>query len=411
MTATPMTISQSHARRLAISRQFLSASRPPAGDEGVRAVCRSLRFLQLDPVSVVARSHELVLWSRLGAQGVAAFDGVFRRDRWLFEYWAHAAAIVLSEDYPLHRLAMDAYPGPGRERVAEWIEANDKLRRHVLDRLGEGEPLPTDAFEDCATVDWQSSGWSNGRNVEKMLGLLWRQGEVMIAGRTAGRRLWGLPEACLPADVVREPLSPRAMVTTAVEHTLRARGLTRALDIKQYFVPGQYTDLPEVLDALTQQGRIQQLRIADGPVSETWYVHADSLSELEAIRADEWEGRTALLSPFDNMIIDRRLTERLWAFDFRIEMYVPKAQRKYGYYVLPILHGDRLVGRVAPRVDRRRRVLTVEGLWLEPDVKPTAALRRAITAQLADLAAFVGADAINHEGAMPDRWRSTLSAV
>ncbi|WP_181799552.1 winged helix-turn-helix domain-containing protein [Kitasatospora acidiphila] len=405
-----MAVSQAQARRLAISRQLLSGARPPAGAEGVRAVCRSLRFLQLDPISVVARSHELVLWSRLGAQGVAAFDEVCWRDRWLFEYWAHAAAIVLSEDYPQHRVVMDAYPQRGGEKIDAWIAANDRLRRHVLDHLGEGEPLPTDAFEDCAVVDWPSSGWTNGRNVERMLGFLWRQGKVMIAARAGGRRLWGLPDACLPPDVVREPLAPRAMVTAAVEHSLRARGLARALDVKQYFLPDQYVDLPGVLDELTKQGRIQPVRIEGAPASETWYVHADSLSRLEAIRVGDWEGRTALLSPFDNMINDRRLTGRLWSFDFRNEMYVPKAQRKFGYYVLPVLHGDQLVGRVAPRIDRRRRVLAIEGLWLEPEVKPTAALRRAITAELTDLAAFAGADAVEFgdRDTVPDRWRSTL---
>ncbi|MFE0458891.1 winged helix-turn-helix domain-containing protein [Kitasatospora sp. NPDC058965] len=405
MPARPLTLTQSQARRLAVSRQHLAAARPSADADGLRTVCRALRFLQLDPVNVLARSHELVLWSRLGAQGVGEFEQACWRDRWLFEYWTHAAATVLAEDYPLHRAVMDAYPDRGRERIEGWITANDELRRHVLERLAQGEPLPTDAFEDRSVVDWASSGWTNGRNVERMLGLLWRRGEVMIAGRSGGRRLWGLPTACLPADVVREPLPPRAVVTTAIEHTLRARGIARALDIRQYFVPGQYADLPGVLDALVARDRIQPVRVEGGRAGETWYVHADALAELDAIRADDWAGRTALLSPFDNMINDRRLTERLWGFDFRNEMYVPKARRTYGYYLLPILHGDRLVGRVEPRVDRRRRVLAVAGLWLEPDVRATAALRRAVTGELADLAAFVGATAVEYGEAVPPGWR------
>jgi uncharacterized protein YcaQ len=404
-----LAISPAEARRLAVSRQFLSATRPPDGADGVRAVARSLRFLQLDPVKVIARSHELVLWSRLGGKGASHFDDLMWRDRWLFEYWAHAAAIVLTEDYAVHRVWMDGFPWPGgNERIKTWVAANDRLRIHVLSRLGEGEPLPTDAFDDCADVDWPSTGWTNGRNVERMLGFLWWQGKVMIAARTAGRRLWGLPEHCLPPNFAWEPMSLPEMVTAATEHALRARGVARQLDILQYFVPGRYKDLPDVLRTLTEQGRVQPVRIEGGPPSETWYVHADALSDLEAIRTGDWQGRTALLSPFDNMIIDRRLTERLWGFPFRMELYVPKAKREYGYYVLPILHGDQLIGRVEPRFDRRRGAMVVEGLWLEPDVKPTAALRRAITAELTDLAGFVGAAAVEYGDRVPDRWRTAL---
>jgi uncharacterized protein YcaQ len=410
MTTQPLTLSRVEARRLAIARQYLSASPAPDGADGVRAVCRALRFLQLDPVNVIARSHELVLWSRLGAKGVTEFEDVFWRDRWLFEYWAHAAAIVLSEDYPLHKVAMDGYPWPGHEAIGAWADVNHALREHVLERLGEGEPLPTEAFEDRAVLDWPSSGWTNGRNVERMLGLLWRQGRVMIAGRVKGHRLWALPEVCLPSDVVREALSPQEMVSTAVEHTLRSRGVARALDVNQYFVTGRYIDLPGALDSLEAQGRVLTARV-EGGADETWYVHADALPTLEAIRAGEWAGRTALLSPFDNMINDRRLTDRLWSFDFRNEMYVPKAKRQYGHYVLPILHGDEFVGRLAPKVDRRKRRVTVEGLWLEPEVKPTAALRKAIVAELAALAAFAGADTIEYAEPLPAKWRAALLAA
>ncbi|MFF4832703.1 winged helix-turn-helix domain-containing protein [Streptomyces sp. NPDC001315] len=400
-----LTIGAADARRLALSRQHLAGPRPPVTADGVRTVLRSLRYLQLDPVNVVAPSHEIVLWSRLGAQAGARFEELWWQDRWLFEYWAHAAAIVLTEDYPLHRVTMDAYPPPNRSFTAVWMEANDQLLKHVLHRLGEGTPLPTDAFEDCAAMDWPSSGWSAGRNVERMLTFLWFQGKVMVAGRAGGQRLWGLPDACLPPDADRLPMSPDEMVSRATEHTLRALGVARPLDIKQYFLRGKYAGLPQVLRTLTEQGRVVPVRVDGGAANETWYVHADALDELEAIRAGDWHGRTALLSPFDNLISDRRLTERLWDFEFRNEMYVPKAKRSYGYYLLPILHEDRLVGRISPRFERKRGVLVVEGVWLESDVRPTAALGRAVVGQLEDLAAFGGATGIEYGETLPQPWR------
>lgn len=178
------------------------------------------------------------------------------------------------------------------------------------------------------------------------------------------------------------------MVSKATEHTLRALGVARPLDIRQYFLRGKYTGLAGVLRTLTEQGRVVPVRVdGGGPPSETWYVHAEALGELEAIRAGHWQGRT---------------------FAFRNEMYIPKAKRQYGYYLLPILHGDRLVGRAAPRFDRGRGVLRIEGLYLETDIKPTAVLCRAVTGQLDDLAALIGATGIEYGDTVPERWRPTL---
>jgi len=409
-TQRPLTISQADARRLALSRQHLATPRLPPDTESLRTVLQSLRYVQLDPVNVVAPSHELVVWSRLGPQAGSQLLDLWWQERWLFEYWAHAAAVVLTEDYPIHRGWMDGYPPENRSFTRVWMDTNDQLRKHVLHRLGEGTPLPTDAFEDCAVMDWPSTGWTAGRNVERMLTFLWLQGKIMVAGREAGQRLWGLPDACLPVDADRMPVSSlREMVTMTTEHTLRALGVARPLDIKQYFLRGKYPGLAEVLRSLKKEGRVVPVQVEGGAsASETWYVHADAMAELEAIREGDWEGRTALLSPFDNLINDRRLTERLWGFAFRNEMYVPKAKREYGYYLLPIVHGDRLVGRTSPRFDRNQGVLLVEGLYLEADVKPTAALYKAITGEIADLAAFVGAGDIEYGEAVPEPWRPKL---
>src|SRR5690606_14664084 len=200
-----------------------------------------------------------------------------------------------------------------------------------------------------------------GRNVERMLTFLWLQGRVMVQAREGGLRLWGLPDACLPPGTDRTPMSPEQKVTAATEHTLRALGVARPLDIKQYFLRGQYDGLPGVLRDLTRQGKVLPVRVEGGKPSETWYVHTDAEAELTAIRSGEWHGRTALLSPFDNLVSDRRLTQRLWDFDFRNEMYIPKAKRQYGYYLLPIVHEDRLVGRIPPRAERKRDTLVGEG--------------------------------------------------
>ncbi|MEU6999627.1 crosslink repair DNA glycosylase YcaQ family protein [Nonomuraea sp. NPDC046570] len=398
-----LTISERDARRLAVSSQLLDGRRP----EGLWQVLQRLRCLQLDPINVVARSHELVLWSRLGAFDAGELDALRWDERRLFEYWAHAASIVLTEDYPLHQLMMRRYPktaGAYGNRLRDWLEVNERLRTHILDRLRDEGPLAAEAFEDVAVVPWESSGWSTGRSVERMLDILRFQGVVVVAGRHRRARVWDLTERFLPALAAYEPLDEREVVARAAEHALRSLGVARPGDIEEHFIRGRYPGLAEVLAGLEAEGRVHRAGIEGAPATERWYVHADLLPTLERVTNGQWEPRTTLLSPFDNLICHRARTERLWNFAFRTEMYVPKAKRQYGYYILPILHGDRLIGRIAPRLDRRTGVLTIEGMYAEPGVGEREA--SAVAAAVADLARFVGAGEIRYEGAVPDAWRS-----
>ena len=200
--AEELRLSLGEARRLAVRSQHLAGPEPVAGLDRMRQVLRGLRVLQLDPVNVVARSHLLVLWSRLGAFDRADLDTLLWRERWLFEYWAHAASIVLTEDYPIHRAMMCRYgASTTNSRLRDWMVANEDFRRYVLARLRDAGPLPGGAIEDRAVVGWISTGWTNGRNVERMLDTLWKQGVVTVAGRDGLRLLWGLAEFPDAADL------------------------------------------------------------------------------------------------------------------------------------------------------------------------------------------------------------------
>ncbi|MGH3761083.1 winged helix-turn-helix domain-containing protein [Actinophytocola sp.] len=396
------------ARRLVVSRQRLAGPRLAGDLDGARSVLRSLRCVQLDPINVVARSHLLVLWSRLGVNPDRHLEQLLWRDRWLFEYWAHAASLVLTEDYPIHAANMAVFPpvesSYGR-RVEAWLAANDKLRKHILDTLRAEGPLPTRAFDDHAAVGWESSGWTDGRSVERMLEFLWRRGEVMVGRRDGTTRLWDLRDNCLPATVDRTAAALPEAVTAAVEHALRALGVARPADVQRYFIRDYYATLSDALGALERAGRVVPVRLADDPSgSERWYVHRDVLPELTAISEGRWAPRTVLLSPFDNLISDRKRTARLWGFDFRNEMYTPKHKRQYGYYLMPILHGERLVGRISPRRDPKRGVLVVDGVFLEPDVRAGVGLRRSVTSQIASLARLVGAHTVEYGPAVGREW-------
>ncbi|MEU0240710.1 crosslink repair DNA glycosylase YcaQ family protein [Nocardiopsis sp. NPDC006198] len=431
----PLDLDRRTVRRLAITRQRLAGPRPAADADGLREVLRALRCLQLDPVAVVARSHLLVLWSRVGRFDRADLDALLWDERWLFEYWAHAASIVLTEDYALHRGLMRRYPrgvsAYGRRLVA-WVEANAELREHVLQRLEDKGPLPVGGFEDRSALPWESGGWTKGRNVERMLDLLWTQGRVMVAGREGGKRLWDLAERCLPERTDRTELPDADIVSLSAEHALRALGAGRARDVANHFVRDRYDALPEALERLVADGRAVRARVEGADPGEPWFVHADVLPLLETVGGEAWGPRTVLLSPFDNLLCDRERTELLWGFRFRTEMYVPKARREFGYYVLPVLHGDRLVGRIAPRFDRRRGVLDLENVYAEPgaagvraagpdagagpspdpaSAEEVADAAEGVAGAVADLAGFLGAREVVCSGAVPAPWREALRRV
>lgn len=379
-------------------------------------VAHDLGYLQLDPIRVVERSHLLVLWSRLGRFDPADLDALQWQERRLFEYWAHAASIVPTEDYPIHNFLMRRYlrprprEGEYRKRTRAWLEENSALRRSILTRLRAEAPLPLRAFEDRAVQGWRSTGWTSGRNVERMLDILWTKGKVVVAGRSGIQKLFALADGWFPDWTPKATLSEREVTRRAAQRSLRALGVATARQIKNHFMAGRYRSLPQVLTQLEREGLIEQVRVVeDGTESPgQWFVHSEDLPLVEGLQAGEWAPRTTLLSPFDNLIIDRARTESLFGFRYRMEIYVPKAKRQYGYYVLPILHGDRLIGLVDPLMDRKRGTLRVNAVHAEPDAPTTLKAGRSVAGAIQDLATFLGAQDVEYRGPVPTVWRKAM---
>jgi uncharacterized protein YcaQ len=403
------TLTRRTARRLAINRQRLAGRAPVPDREGIMQVAQDLGCLQLDPISVVARSHLLVLWSRLGTFDQGELDALLWQERRLFEYWAHAASIVLTEDYPIHSWLMRRYPRPvyahGR-RTAEWLGANPDLRRHVLTQLRRRGPIRARDLEDRSTRPWQSGGWTNERNVTRMLDILWTQGKVMVAGRMGLEKTYDLTERLLPEWTPRERLSDRELSRRSSQRSLRALGVATARNIEHHFTLNRYPDLRGTLATLEREGSVERVAVADRPGD--WFVHAEDLASIDRLDDGEWEPRTTLLSPFDNLIYERDRTELLFGFRFRTEIYVPKSKRQYGYYLLPILHGDELIGRVDAAMDRGQGALLLHSVHAEPNAPMTLRAGRAIGQAIDGLASFLGATKVDVAGAVPERWRRGL---
>lgn len=409
------TIDRSTARRLAITVQRLAGTPPRSSPKAVLGVIRSIRCVQLDPIAVVARSPLLVVGSRVSGFDPKHLDRLLWRDHSVYEYWAHAASIVLSEDHPIHAWYMRQYlrddGSAWNRRRLDWMAANAKLKRSVLAQVRRDGPVLARRISGGLTGEsWRSSGWTNERNVDRMLGFLWASGRVMVAGREGIQKLWDLTERVLPADAPRERLSDLEVTRRAVDRSLRGLGVGTAKHIKSHFTRDRYPELTRVLAEFERTGRIERVVVAhDGaPMPGTWYVHGDDMPVLERIERGRWEPRATMLSPFDNLIADRARAELLFDLSYRMEIYVPKAKRRYGYYSMPVLDGDRFVARVDPAMDRANGRLLIRAVHAEPDVRTTIESGRPVAGAVRDLASWLGATDIELDGSVPAAWRSGL---
>jgi uncharacterized protein YcaQ len=359
-------LSRVDARRIAVRAQLLDHARPA----GLRDVVWQLTMVQIDPTAAVAPNADLVVWSRLGsAYSPVEMDGALdKRD--LIEL---RAMIRPADDIALYRADMAAWdtakPGEQlgwRASRRDWVRDNDGCRRDILERLAASGPLPSRDLPDTCVRPWKSSGWTNDRNVTQLLEMMVLRGEVAVAGRIGGDRLWDLASRVYPDDPVVPADEARRIRN---ERRLGALGIAR---VRGPECPVEPLDVGEVGEPATVDG-----------VRGTWRVDPAQLGQ-------PFEGRTALLSPFDRLVHDRKRMVELFEFDYALEMYKPAAKRRWGYFALPILHGDRLVGKLDATADRKARVLRVDAIHedLPFSKRMTAEVRREID----DLARWLDVD-------------------
>ncbi len=350
--------------------------------------------LQMDPTSAVARSEQLVLWSRLGAYDVDELRRLLWDERRLFEFWAF---IVPTSDYAIHRETMRRFPRGDNARARysrEWVAANAGFRRYVLRELRRRGPLLSRDLEDRAEVPWKTGGWNDGKSLGRMLDQLWSSGEIAIVGRQGNQRVWDLAERWLPTGEPRP--SEREVARRLLDTQLSWCGFARRNRFGFAF-DGAPPGRDEALAELVDEGLFVTVTV-EGTAGE-WLAHADVLEEA-------FRPRTTLLSPFDPLIADRDFTEAIFGFRYRLEIYVPKAKREYGYFVLPILHGDRLIGRIDPLLDRKAGVLRVKTVYAEPDAPEDAG--PAVAVAIEELAEWLGAEVAY--GAVARQWESACAA-
>ena len=374
------TISISIARNLMLAAQGLSKlPQLPAEKKDVLALIRRMGLLQIDTISVVARSPYLVLWSRLGDYAPAWLDELLVEGA-LFEYWSHALCYLPIEDFPFYRRFMlEGVRGWGS--VPEWMSEHSELVEMVLDRIRREGGLRSSDFESDHRP---AGGWWNWKDEKTALECLFIQGELMIARRQGFQRVYDLRARVLPGwqdgpDAANVP--GRAEVLNAF--TLKA---VQALGVALAdWVPG-YFHLPKKgnasrLEVLAEAGQLCKVTIEGLP--------GQAYLDPAAVSVDQ-SGLTSVLSPFDPLVSDRQRLKDLFGFDYTIECYTPAARRRFGYYTLPILHRGSLVGRLDPKAHRVDGLFEVKALALEPGVKASDDLVGSLACALRRLAAWHG---------------------
>jgi uncharacterized protein len=371
-----------HARRLAVARQRLSGTRPkPVTTDDIHALVQAIGCLQLDPTAIVARNHLLVLFSRLGPFAPKLVDILLWDQRRLYEYWAHQASIVPTEDRALHLALPPPWTDPST--TASWMTTRGRFSELVLERLAATASVRAADFEQHA--EKYESGWGERSPITDTLALLGLRGRIVPAGRVGSGRRWALADTWFRTPLGRIPERPVALRQAAVR-SLRALGVATQQQVKNHFIRRRYQGLAAVWRDLEATGTIVPVEVG---LKGDWYIHEDDVPLLDQIESGAFEPRTTLLSPFDNLICDRDRTLALWGFDFRLEIYVPKSKR-WGYFVMPLLHGDRIGARFDLAVDRNDGVLTVIGERWEPGWDGRRRPVRQTAQALRELASFLG---------------------
>ena len=350
------TLTKAQARRIAVRAQLLDAPRPT----DLLTVVQRLTLLQIDPTAAVAPSADLVAWSRLGSTyRPEHLRQALEQDRTLVEF---DALIRPTSDLGLYLAGADDRPTYDTSRA--WLRDNDRFRRDVLDLLERSGPLSSRDIPDTRAVPWASSGWTNNRNVTQMLEFLQGRGEVAIAGRVGRERYWDLPERVYPAAIAIPSVEDAERQKN--ERRLAALGIARARARAMPMEPVHVGEAgePAVVEGVKGEWRVDP-RYLDGG----------------------FHPRTALLSPFDRLVHDRVRTEELFDFEYTLEMYKPAAKRLWGYFALPILHEDRLVGKLDAAADRKASLLRVNSI--HEDVRFTRAMKDAVATEVEDLGAWL----------------------
>lgn len=381
------------ARRLLLGAQgLLDDPRRRATPDAVYDVIERMGFVQIDSINIVERAHHLTLAARFQSYRPPLLERLLERQRRLFEHWTHDASAVPTVWYPYWKIRFERY----RRRALEhpwWMERigpePEKVIDHVRERVAREGPLMTRDFEGERAGE---QGWWGWKPQKAALEYLWRTGELAIAGRASFHKIYDLAERVLPSAHAAPRPSDEEHLDWACRSALERLGIASPDEIAGFWRAVSLAEARAWCERAAATGGITGVQVES----------ADGSRPRPSWAVPDWQARAAvlppapprirLLSPFDPILRDRKRTLRLFNFDYRFEAFVPGEHRVHGYYVLPILEGERLVGRLDPKLHRETGILEVKNLWWEPGVRESRGRRAALESALDRLVKLVGAE-------------------
>ena len=397
-------LSLTDARRLALCCQLLDGkSGLPSGKEGVAEAVDRLGYVQIDTIAVVNRAHHHTLWTRCPEYDPKMLHELQAVDRRVFEYWAHAIAYLPISDYRYFVPRMNRIREQGTPWMRGWREKHGDVVDAVLERVRAEGALTSKDFEPPPGV--KRGTWWDWKPAKRALELLFWQGDLMITERRNFQKVYDLTERVLPSSVDATPPTDAECGRFQVRRALQALGVARDREILEFV---KVTDKPVVRAALSELidvGEVVAIEV-DGASERAGYALAE---RLEIALGERVESRVFILSPFDGLVIQRSRTKWLFDFEYTLECYLPPVKRKYGYFVLPILFEDQLVGRLDPKADRKEGVLLVRKLWLEPWFEATDDFLAQLATALVRFARFNGCESVKVERVSPAKLRALVS--
>jgi uncharacterized protein YcaQ len=415
LTARQISTSIEAIRRLAVTKQHLAGNlQPKPTGKNILSVVRDLAYVQWDPISVIAPSHIISLWSRIGNFRLSDLDRLLWEEKKLFQHWTPIASIVLTEDYPLYYSLMRRYPESllnswrsHMVKAKKFLAEQADLRKRVLNGLKKG-PRQLSQFEDHRRTGKSADGWTSRSEVSHTLFHLLMSGDVMVVGHQGNQNVWGLSEDFLPIWVERKMLTEEEVEREAAQRAIRALGTASPSETNYYFVRGRYQHLKKTLESLQEESRIHRVQVEALGGKDERYIHDEDISLLESMNSDAWQPRMSLLAPFDNLIVGRARTNRLFGFDYVHEQFLPKEKRKFGTFVLPILWGDSLIGRTDLRTDRENEKLLVNSVHAQRGAPSDKETSLKIAETIRDFADFLGAKEVEYTTRVPAAWKTSL---
>ncbi|MFH1943167.1 MAG: crosslink repair DNA glycosylase YcaQ family protein [bacterium] len=409
-------ITKNLARRLALNAQFLDGnSGLPQGKEGVAQAVETLGYIQIDTISVIKRSHHHTLWTRLPDYDEADLHDLQAKDRRLFEYWGHAMSYLPMSDYRYYLPKMRNFENPTSGWAKMSLEKCGHLMESVLERIRQEGLLGARDFEP--PPGRKGGTWWDWKPAKIALEMLLWKGDLMISERRNFQKVYDLTERVLPPTVDTTHPDNDELGRFIVRRALSAHGIAQEKEIRSFIQPEASRDSDIQMagrEAITKS--INDLIQAEEviPLSIEEDENADYFALSKTIQRSKNSAPPSsnvfLLSPFDNLIIQRHRTKRLFGFDYALECYVPEPKRKYGYFVLPVLWGQNFVGRLDPKVDRKQKTLIIRNLVFEPHFKDFDPFLPAFAAKLDDFARFNECDRIVFEKVSPVKIKTALKS-